>query len=71
MVSILILLVMPIFGIADAVGRWLPSHLGGALAAIPAGTQSFGDYLPATAVTVVATAALLALSVRFASSREL
>ena len=36
MISILVLLVMPIFGIADAIGRWLPSHLGGALAAIPA-----------------------------------
>lgn len=71
MISILLLLVMPIFGVAEAIGRWLPSHLGGALAAIPAGVQSVGDYLPATAVTVVATVALLYLAVRFAASREL
>ena len=71
MISILVLLVMPIFGVADAIGRWLPSHLGGALAAIPAGTESFGDYLPATAVTLVSTVALLFLAVRFAASREL
>jgi ABC-2 type transport system permease protein len=71
MVSIVVLLVMPIFGIADAIGRWLPSHLSGALAAIPAGTESFADYLPATAVTLVATVALLYLAVHFAASREL
>jgi ABC-2 type transport system permease protein len=71
MVSIVVLLVMPIFGIADAIGRWLPSHLGGALAAIPAGTTTASDYLPATAVTLVATAALLFLAVRFATTREL
>lgn len=71
MISLLVLVMMPIFGIADAIGRWLPSHLGGALAAIPAGTESFADYLPATAVTLVATVALLFLAVRFAASREL
>jgi ABC-2 type transport system permease protein len=71
MISIVILLVLPIFGIADAVGRWLPSHLGGALAALPAGSADIGDYLPATAVTIVATAGLFLLAIRFAESREL
>lgn len=71
MISIVALLVMPLFGIADGIGRWLPSHLGGALAAIPAGTGSFGDYLPATAVTLAATVALLFLATRFAATREL
>ncbi len=71
MVSILILLMMPIVGFVDTIGRWLPSRLGGALAAIPAGTESFADYLPATAVTIVATVGLLMLAVRFAASREL
>lgn len=71
MISILVLVMMPIFGVADAVGRWLPSHLGGALAAIPAGTRSVGDYLPAATVTLVATVALLYLAVRFAAAREL
>ena len=69
--SIVILLVMPIFGIADAIGRWLPSHLGGALGAIPAGSADAGDYLGAAAVTVVATVILLWLAVRLAERREL
>ena len=71
MISIVVLLIMPIFGISDAVGRWLPSHLGGALAAIPAGGASAADYFPATAVTLVAVPALLLLAVRFAETREL
>lgn len=71
MVAILILLMLPIVGFVDTIGRWLPSHLGGALAAIPAGAESATDYLPATAVTIVATVGLLTLAVRFAASREL
>lgn len=71
MISIVVLLILPIFGIADAVGRWLPSHLGSALAALPAGTTDVTDYLPSTAVTLVVSGALLFLAVRFAESREL
>lgn len=71
MVSIVILLVMPILGIVDAIGRWLPTHLGGALGAIPAGSAEAGEYLGAAAVTVVATACLLWLAVRLAERREL
>lgn len=71
MISIVVLLIMPIFGISEALGRWLPSHLGGALATIPAGTESFSDYLPATAVTVVTTVGLFFVALRFAASREL
>jgi ABC-2 type transport system permease protein len=71
MTSIVILLVMPILGIVEAIGRWLPSHLGGALGALPAGSADAGDYLAAAGVTVVATAGLLWLAVRLAERREL
>lgn len=70
MVSVVILLVMPILGIADAVARWLPTHLSGALAELPAGAVA-GDYLPATIVTVLATAALVWLAIAGAKRREL
>ena len=69
--SIVILLVMPIFGIPDAVGRWLPTHLGGALGALPAGSAEMGDYLGASAVTVAAIVVLLWTAVRTAERREL
>lgn len=68
--SVLILLVMPLLGVVDAIGRWLPSHLGGSLAALTAGTTTASDYLGATVVTVVATGALLVLSVRLFALRD-
>ena len=43
---------MPIIGIVESIGEWLPSHLVGALAGIPGGT-AIDVYLPAAAVTVV------------------
>jgi ABC-2 type transport system permease protein len=64
------LLVMPILGIADAVGRWLPSHLVGAQVDLVSG-GAFSDYLPALAVTLIATPALIALAVRVMATREL
>ncbi len=70
MVSILVLMVMPILGIADSIGNWLPTHLAGALGALPAGAKA-SEYLGATYVTVIATAALFWLAVRFAARREL
>lgn len=71
MISIVFLLVMPVFGISEAVGRWLPSHLASALSALPAGETQAVDYLPATIVTLAATAVLLWLSVQLAARREL
>lgn len=71
MVSIVVLLVMPILGISDAIGRWLPTHLGGSLGALTAGDLTASDYLPAAAVTVVVSAALLWLAVWLAERREL
>jgi ABC-2 type transport system permease protein len=70
MLSIVILLVLPIIGIADAVGTWLPTHLAGALADLTAdGTAS--DYLPAALAAVVASAVLLWAATRLAAAREL
>ncbi|MFP3914751.1 MAG: hypothetical protein ACLFWM_07730 [Actinomycetota bacterium] len=71
MVSIVILLVMPVIGLFDDLGRWIPGHLAGALGALPAGATQASDYLPAAGVTVAATIALLWLAVRFARVREL
>ncbi|MGZ5383893.1 MAG: hypothetical protein ACXWH0_07925 [Acidimicrobiia bacterium] len=70
MITIVVLLVMPILGIAEAIGRWLPSHLVGALSDIPGGT-AIGDYLPAAAVSVIVTGLSLWLSVRWSARREL
>jgi ABC-2 type transport system permease protein len=68
--TLLVLLVLPIIGIADTIGRWLPSHLVGAQVDLVK-DGSAGDYLGATAVTIAATALLLAAAIRGAGSREL
>lgn len=68
--TLLVLLVLPIIGIADAVGRWLPSHLVGAQVDLIKDGAA-GDYLAATLVTLGATALLLAAAIRGAKSREL
>jgi len=68
--TLLVLLVLPIAGIADAVGRWLPSHLVGAQVDLVKG-GSAADYLGTTLVTIVAIAILLTAAVRWAESREL
>lgn len=71
MVSIVVLLVMPILALSDAIGRWLPTHLAGALGALPAGGTEPGDYLGSAIVTAAATAALFWVGVHFARRREL
>lgn len=70
LICVVILLVMPILGVADAVARWVPTHLASALAELPADAAP-SDYLPATVVTVAATVALLWLAVAGAQRREL
>ena len=70
MATVLVLLVLPIAGIADAVGRWLPSHLVGAqVDLVKSGPAS--DYLSAALVTMAAIALLLVTAVRGAKAREL
>ena len=71
MTSIVVLLALPILGIAGAVGRWLPSHLAGALGELSAGSATAADYLPAASVTVVVSGALVLLGIRLAGRREL
>ena len=71
MSSIVVLLVMPLLGLAEAIGRWLPTHLGGALGALTSGELGPGDYVPAASVTVAAIAVLLWAAVRLAERREL
>ncbi|HEX6302447.1 MAG TPA: hypothetical protein VF148_18510 [Acidimicrobiia bacterium] len=70
LISILVLVLIPIVGIVDAVGEWLPSHLVSALTAIPDGAAAT-EYLKAAGVTVIATAGALWLAVRWATNREL
>lgn len=69
--SIVVLLLMPVAGVSGAVGRWLPTHLAGALGALPAGAAQPSDYLGAALVTVAATAGLTWLAVELARRREL
>ncbi len=71
MVSIVILLLMPVVSVAGAAGRWLPSHLAGALGELPAGGARPSDYLGAAVVTLVATVCLTWLAVVMAARREL
>ena len=70
-VSVVVLLVLPVLGIAEAVGRWLPSHLLGALDALIRRDETWTEYLPATAVTVAVSALLIWLATRWAAAREL
>ncbi|HEX9645731.1 MAG TPA: hypothetical protein VGC11_17195 [Acidimicrobiia bacterium] len=70
MVAIVILLLMPALGIIDAIGRWLPTRLAGALAALPAGDAAAVDYLGAAAITVAAGVLLVWLGARWTERRE-
>ena len=68
-ISIVVLLVLPVIGIAESIGRWLPSHLVGAQIDLVR-DASIADYAGAALVTVAATAALLTLAVRGTAARE-
>ncbi len=70
-VTVVVLLVLPIVGIAEAIGHWLPSHLLGALDALLRDTGPWTDYLPATLVTLALTAVLVSLATTWAANREL
>lgn len=71
MSSIVVLLALPLLGLSSAIGRWLPTHLSGALGALTSGELSTADYLPAVTVTAVAIAVLLWAAIRLAEAREL
>ena len=68
-ISVVVLLVMPLVGIVETIGRWLPSHLVGAQVGLLL-EGSAGDYLPAAAVAVIAAGALVSLAFRWSAGRE-
>jgi ABC-2 type transport system permease protein len=67
--AVVLLLVLPLAGAIDLARPWLPSTLMRAPAALVGGAPVH-DYLGPLAVSVLATAALLALAVRRARHRE-
>jgi ABC-2 type transport system permease protein len=69
-ITIVALLAMPLIGIVEAIGRWLPSHLVGALSDIPGGV-AISDYLPAAIITLILIGMCLWLAVRWGAAREL
>ncbi len=69
MVSLIVLVTLPILGIADVIDRWLPTRLGAALADL-VGEGSVGDYLGPAIVTLLAMPLLLGLAAKGARRRE-
>lgn len=69
--SVVTLLALPLLALLPGVGEWLPSDLLGALDALAAGAATASDYLGATAVALVATAALLLGAVRLLDRRDI
>lgn len=69
MTSLVILVAMPLLGLAPAISRWLPTSLANALADLPAG-GTMESYWPALGVTVVLTAVLVWLACGWAGRRE-
>ncbi len=57
MVSLVVLVTLPLLGLAPAISRWLPTSLATALADLPAG-GTMDSYWPALSVTLAATACL-------------
>jgi ABC-2 type transport system permease protein len=68
--SLVTLLALPLLGLFEPLGRWLPSHLVGALDALVR-RGSITGYLGALAVTLVSAAGLFALGVNRQAAREL
>lgn len=69
--SLISLLVLPVLGLWGPLAPWLPSYLLGALDALVAGRTGFTEYLGGAAVSLAATAGLLALAARIAGTREI
>jgi ABC-2 type transport system permease protein len=68
--ALVVLLLFPIVGLIPNVGAWLPSHLVGALDGLVRGIEPT-EYLKAAVTTIIATAALLAISVRTSQQRSI
>jgi ABC-2 type transport system permease protein len=69
-VSLGVALVLGIVGGIGDLGRWLPSHLVGALTDLTT-TGSAADYVTSALVTLAVTGALLGVAVRLSGRREL
>jgi ABC-2 type transport system permease protein len=69
MVSLIVLVTLPIVGIADIIGRWLPTRLGTALAEL-VGDASPGDFIGPAAVAIVSIPLLIWLAIVGARRRE-
>jgi len=70
-IAIVILLTMPVIGVLAGVARWLPTHLAGALGALPAGDVTASAYLGLAVGTLVVSVGLLWFAERMARRREL
>lgn len=68
--GLVILILLPVFGVLPPLEPWLPSHLVTAVVALVDGARS-GEYLRAAAVTAVAIPVLLALAARQLQRREM
>ncbi|MBC7298930.1 MAG: hypothetical protein H5T82_08555 [Demequina sp.] len=69
MTSLVVLVAMPVLGLAPAFSRWLPTALANALADLPAG-GTMHNYWPALGVAVVATVALVGAAFAWSDRRE-
>jgi len=69
-ISLAGLLGLALLGGLTPLGHWLPTRLAGALTELVRGASA-GDYAPAATITLVATAAAVAIAVRAGSRREL
>jgi ABC-2 type transport system permease protein len=69
MTSLVVLIAMPLLGLAPAITRWIPTSLASALAELPAGGK-MNDYWPALGVSVVATILLAWAAFASAGRRE-
>ena len=69
MTSLVVLIAMPLLGLAQAISRWLPTSLANALADLPAG-GTMTDYWPALGVALLATALLVWAAFAWAGRRE-
>ena len=70
-VALAVLFALPIAGIYRPIADWLPSALTSAPAALLSGTHHLSHYLPAFAVTVMASGAALAVAVLRLRAREI
>jgi ABC-2 type transport system permease protein len=69
-VTLVMLLAMAILDGLTRLGRWLPTHLAGAMPELVGGAE-IGDYLPAAAITLGLTLGAVSGAIALAGRREL